>query len=130
MSSGVDRFLGRLSLDSSVHGVPYPAASQKVFADELPLALPLKAERLDRSAVGHQTIADVLQSSPESPLSSTAEVGSATPPGNGQQPPLGTVSGASQGQVDLDELVEKAWDKLMRKLSVEQERRGVRWVSW
>jgi hypothetical protein len=31
---------------------------------------------------------------------------------------------AAQPQIDLDELVEKAWQKLMRKLTIEQERRG------
>ena len=27
-------------------------------------------------------------------------------------------------QMDIDELVEKAWQKIMRKLTIEQERRG------
>ena len=35
---------------------------------------------------------------------------------------------AAQPQIDLDEIVEKAWEKLMRKLTIEQERRGYsRW---
>ena len=36
---------------------------------------------------------------------------------------------AAKPQIDLDELVEKAWQKLMRKLTIEQERRGyTRWA--
>lgn len=38
-------------------------------------------------------------------------------------------STAAAAQIDLDELVEKAWQKLMFKLTVEQERRGYsRWI--
>jgi hypothetical protein len=37
---------------------------------------------------------------------------------------------AAKRNVDLDELVEKAWQKLMRKLTIEHERRGyARWRS-
>jgi hypothetical protein len=32
--------------------------------------------------------------------------------------------GGSQSRIDLDELVEKAWQKLMHRLRIEQERRG------
>ena len=36
---------------------------------------------------------------------------------------------AAKPQIDLDEMVEKAWQKLMRKLTIERERRGyTRWA--
>jgi hypothetical protein len=35
-----------------------------------------------------------------------------------------TEIGGSQSPIDLDELVEKAWQKLLHKLTIEQERRG------
>jgi hypothetical protein len=38
--------------------------------------------------------------------------------------PVKTPTATSKPQIDLDELVEKAWQKLMRKLTKEQERRG------
>src|SRR5262245_14197935 len=41
----------------------------------------------------------------------------------------GTV-GASNRPVDLDELVDRAWQKLMRKVSIEQERRGYARWNW
>jgi hypothetical protein len=41
-----------------------------------------------------------------------------------------TQAGASNGRIDLDELVERTWQKLMRKVAIEQERRGyTRWPS-
>ena len=41
---------------------------------------------------------------------------------------LGRPRQAAKTQIDLDELVEKAWQKLMRRVTVEQERRGyTRW---
>lgn len=39
-------------------------------------------------------------------------------------------AGASNRPVDLDELVERAWQKLMRKVSIEQERRGYARWNW
>jgi len=41
----------------------------------------------------------------------------------------GTV-GASNRPVDLDELVDRAWQKFMRKVSIEQERRGYARWNW
>ncbi len=44
--------------------------------------------------------------------------------GRGAQAP----AAGAKPQIDLDELVEKAWQKLMRKVAIEQERRGyTRW---
>ena len=40
----------------------------------------------------------------------------------------GTQAGASNARIDLDELVDRAWQKLMRKVTIERERRGyTRW---
>jgi hypothetical protein len=56
-----------------------------------------------------------------------------SPTVTGENPgiPAATAARATAGpstQPDMDELVEKIWRKLMRKLSVEQERRG--WNKW
>ena len=50
--------------------------------------------------------------------------------GAGVSANVGVVPAAGvQPKIDLDEIVEKAWQKLMRKLTIEQERRGyTRWL--
>jgi hypothetical protein len=50
--------------------------------------------------------------------------------GGGAEPrAVETPQASAQPQVDLDEIVEKAWEKLLRKLTIEQERRGYsRWT--
>jgi len=39
-------------------------------------------------------------------------------------------AGAANRPIDLDELVDRAWQKLMRKVSIEQERRGYARWDW
>jgi hypothetical protein len=70
----------------------------------------------------HHTNGTSIQTAPEgqpvSPLTRTAPIGGLEAAGIEANPD------ASKQQIDLDELVEKAWQKLMRKLTIEQERRG------
>src|SRR5215831_1065746 len=53
------------------------------------------------------------------------------PAGPGQDVRAGEApAGAANRPVDLDELVDRAWQKLMRKVSIEQERRGYARWNW
>jgi len=63
------------------------------------------------------------------PQGSVPAVTGAAPIGAEGESLAGEKSTVAAAQIDLDEVVEKAWQKLMRKLTIEQERRGVRWLS-
>jgi hypothetical protein len=67
-----------------------------------------------------------VQASPQSP---TPAAVSALPMGGGEEAAVrATETGASPSQIDLDELMDKVWQQLMHKLTIEQERRGyTRW---
>ncbi len=95
--------------------------------DDLPLAT-LSAPRDEGSrTVVHRTPASALQSAPQDAASAPnralaiaagADIRAAGSPTSASRPPI-----------DLDELIEKAWPKLMRKFTIEQERRGyTRWL--
>jgi hypothetical protein len=91
-------------------------------AHDMPLVPALRTENRDSSIWHYPGNGAVIQTSPQSPASATlsmAPIGSAE-----KAEVLNTETGASRPQIDLDELVEKAWQKLMRKLTIEQERRG------
>jgi hypothetical protein len=96
----------------------------------LPLSMPLvppptigahAAFLLDQSP-SHISI----QTSPQPVSSPSPGLPSATPMQTPAAPTPG--AGGSPTQVDIDDLVEKAWRKLLHKLTVEQERRG--WTRW
>jgi len=91
-------------------------------AHDMPLVPALRTENRDSSIWDSRGNGAVVQTSPQSPTSATlgtAPIGSAE-----KAEVLHTETGASRSQIDLDELVEKAWQKFMRKLTIEQERRG------
>jgi hypothetical protein len=77
--------------------------------------------------VAHRTNGTSIQTAPQGLLPSVTR---AVPIGGGVETGVvETPTAASKPQIDLDELVEKAWQKLMRKLTIEQERRGYsRWA--
>src|SRR5215467_14248686 len=89
---------------------------------DLPLvAQSMIAKEINLTAA-HHTNETSIQTAPEgqpvSPLTRTAPIGGLEAAGIEANPD------ASKQQIDLDELVDKAWQKLMRKLTIEQERRG------
>jgi len=98
---------------------------------DLPLAPPLRTESQGNSILTHRINGgSLVQTSPQSFEPATIGAAVAAPIGSGKESGvLETKTGASQPQIDLDELTEKAWQKLMRKLTIEQERRGyTRWL--
>ena len=76
--------------------------------------------RIASNGASFQTASQEAASAPNRPL----------PISDGAEPPIVEAPTAgAQPQIDLDELVEKAWQKIMRKLTIEQERRGYsRWT--
>jgi hypothetical protein len=96
-------------------------------AHDMPLAPRLKTESRGSSISNHRISGTVVQTSPQSPLPATA---AAAPIGGGEESEaLETETGAPRAQIDPDELVEKAWQKLMNKLTIELERRGcTKWL--
>ena len=124
-----------LALPSLVHGFHSwtdrgERASPVVMRDtvhDMPLAPPLRTETQSSSLSQQRISGPIVQTSSE--LLSPMTVGPAltTPIGNeNTSPGRATITAASQAPIDLDELVEKAWQKLMLKLTIEQERRGHR----
>ena len=77
-------------------------------------------------AVLHRSNGAFFQTAPQEAASATNH---ALPIGDGAEPRVvEPPTAGAQPQIDLDEIVEKAWEKLMRKLTIEQERRGYsRW---
>ena len=64
----------------------------------------------------------VVQTGPQAPTPASTAVVPIS--GREEAKVLETRTGASQTQADLDELIEQVWQKLMHKLTIEQERRG------
>jgi hypothetical protein len=104
-----------------------PVPATRGISHDLPLAA-LSVMRDERSlAVLHRSNGTSLQTAPQEtssaaqrllPMEVSAETGRVESP-----------AAAAKPQIDLDELVEKAWQKLRRKLTIEQERRGyTRWA--
>jgi len=102
-------------------------AMMRDAAHDMPLAPQLKTESRGSSISNHRISGTVVQTSPQSPVPATA---AAAPIGGGEESEaLETETGAPRAQIDPDELVEKAWQKLMHKLTIEQERRGcTKWL--
>jgi hypothetical protein len=93
---------------------------------DLPLVLLRRTEILDddtpKSSMYSATVQTRLQAQTLTPAT-------ALPSGSEEETAaVATPTSASQAQVDTDELVEKVWQQLMYKLTIEQERRGyTRW---
>jgi hypothetical protein len=105
-----------------------PVPEMRGTAYEMPVAA-LAVMRDERSLTAlHRSNGTSLQTAPQEtssaanrvvPIEVSAETGRVESPATAAKP-----------QIDLDELVEKAWHKLMRKLTIEHERRGyARWRS-
>jgi len=74
-----------------------------------------------------QRMSEFLVQAAPAPIAAVAHV----PAGPGQDVRAGEApAGAANRPVDLDELVDRAWQKLMRKVSIEQERRGYARWDW
>jgi len=103
-------------------GAPTSAVVMREGAHTLPLASPPWIERQNGSPWPSAGESGIIQASPQVPGS--AMPGPRPISGEHETEVLQTETGASPSQVDLDELVEMAFQKLMRKLTIEQERRG------
>ena len=98
----------------------------------MPLAL-LPAVQGNMHSLSNTSISGgVVQTSPQSLLQPTAAGVVTAPSGNNagtEARPTEAETGAPQAAIDMDELVEKTWLKIMRKLTIERERRGhPKWV--
>ena len=88
----------------------------------MPLAPALRTDNRNSPIWDYGGNDAVVQISPQSLASAT--LGTA-PTGSAEASEIrNTETVAARSQIDLEELVEKAWQKLMRKLTIEQERRG------
>ena len=104
-----------------------PVTEMRGTSHDLPLAA-LSVMRDERSlAVLHRSNGTSLQTASQEAASALSR---ALPIDAGAEiPAVEAPAAAAKPQIDLDEIVEKAWQKLMRKLTVERERRGyTRWV--
>ena len=94
-------------------------------APDLPLAHSLRPENQDSLTARRSTNSSIIQTRPQPAATTTGSAAMLVSTGNGQGPGMRQAqTNASQALIDLDELVEKAWLKLMRKFAIEQERRG------
>ena len=93
---------------------------------DLPLAFSLGTGTWDNAIPERPTSSPVVQTRPQSPILTPATALSSS---SGEETAAAaTQTSAPQAQVDPDELVEKVWQQLMHKLTIEQERRGyTRW---
>jgi hypothetical protein len=91
-------------------------------AHDMPLAAPPATQGRDSVIWQPRVDGALVQASPQ-PRASTA-LGT-TMTGRAEEAEVHQADiGGSQSRIDLDELVEKAWQKLMHRLRIEQERRG------
>jgi len=96
----------------------------RVFSHDLPLAPPLRIERSENSAAGPRS-GDIVQAASQSSVAAMNGTDAAALIGNREESRAPqTNADPVAAQMDIDELVEKAWQKIMRKLTIEQERRG------
>jgi hypothetical protein len=115
-------------MPSTSYGIPVDPLG---LPQQMPLALPLigKAHPAVATDSSVSTRDIPIQTSPQSIPGQNLGPPAAATSRTGQ--PLTTAAPAAGGpatQLELDDLVEKIWHKLLRKLSVEQERRG--WQRW
>jgi hypothetical protein len=113
----------RFSHDSSVQGGSDSRA--RVFSQDLPLAAPQRIDRSINSAAEHRPVGDIVQAASQSPMDVMSGAAAAARTGNSaaSRAPQANADPVA-AQMDIDELVDKAWQKIMRKLTIEQERRG------
>jgi hypothetical protein len=114
----------------SERGQQTSAVMLRDAAPDLPLVHPLRPEDQYSLAARQHANGSIMQTSPQPAATTTGSAEMLTSIGNGQGPAIAeTQTRSSQAQIDLDELVEKTWQKLMDKLTIEQERRGrMQWL--
>ncbi len=113
----IDRQLGRTRLQR--HDISDKEASKRA----LPLLYPPGEGSNQASTVDRRANDILLQTAaPATDAAVTVPTAPGIPPAVEQAAETGADS--SQAPVDLEELVEKTWQKIMRKLVIEQERRG------
>ncbi|HJY84301.1 MAG TPA: hypothetical protein VKK81_24855 [Candidatus Binatia bacterium] len=94
-------------------------------APDLPLAHPLRPENQDSLTARRPTTGSIIHTRPQPAATTTGSAATLISTGNGQGSGMRQAqTNSPQASIDLDELVEKAWLKLMRKFTIEQERRG------
>ena len=97
----------------TTHGMPFVVLP--VMRDERSLAVIHRSNGTSLQTASQEAASAVSRALP---IDAGAEI-----------PAVEAPAAAAKPQIDLDELVEKAWQKLMRKLTIEQERRGyTRWA--
>ncbi len=113
----------RFSHDSSVQGGSDSRA--RVFSQDLPLAAPQRIDRSINSAAEPRPVGDIVQAATQSPVDVMSGAAAAARTGNSaaSRAPQANADPVA-AQMEIDELVDKAWQKIMRKLTIEQERRG------
>ena len=98
------------------------ASATRETSYEMPLVAPSIAAGERALTMFHHANGRSLQTAPQETASAASR---ALPIDAGAEVrAIKTPAAAAKPQIDLDELVEKAWHKLMRKLTIEQERRG------
>jgi hypothetical protein len=102
-----------------------PVTGETSYA--MPLAaLPIGGD--ERSGTfGQRVNGTAIQAAPQLPVATVPNAVAISEGGTTRGP--NTPTGAAEPQIDLDALVEKTWQKLLRKLTIERERRGyTRWA--
>ncbi|HEY7560391.1 MAG TPA: hypothetical protein VIH18_36925 [Candidatus Binatia bacterium] len=102
-----------------------PATGETSYA--MPLAaLTIGGEERGRT-VGQRVNGTAIQTAPQLPVATVPNAVAISEGGTTRSP--NSQTDAAKPQVDLDTLVEKTWQKLLRKLTIERERRGyTRWA--
>ncbi|MCP4341408.1 MAG: hypothetical protein GY799_21635 [Desulfobulbaceae bacterium] len=110
-----------------VHSKEAPSTKRSFIGQDMPLALMPsnqgRAQEISNTAGDSQLV----QTSPLELAEGTSAAGavSAPPADTGLESSMSNrATGQPQAAMDLDELVEKTWLKIMRKLTIERERRG------
>ncbi len=115
-----------------VHSGNESSRETGLVGQDMPLAPTPSSQVRGHSLSNKASNSHVVQTSPLSLAEETSAAGVVGPPSTGtgvenKTPQLAT--GNTQAALDLDELVEKTWLKIMRKLTIERERRGhSKWI--
>jgi len=125
--------IGNAMIHRFSHGSSVPGgydSRARVFLNNLPLVASQRIDRSENSAGAPRSVNDIVQAASQSPVGAMNGAAGAAFIGGRAEPraPQANADPAA-AQMDIDELVEKAWRKLMRRLTIEQERRGYsRWL--
>jgi hypothetical protein len=104
-----------------------PMVSMAGFATHLPLVHSPRPDSTEPRIARTQASGATTESQAQSPASKVATA--AQSEASAQKNTSETTGTTPHSQIDLDELVEKAWQKLMLKVTIERERRGgTRWL--